>query len=444
MHLYYKSTVRFMEVDMGNELEIFANSEQKTKYIEQFSKDAFSKRYHEEKSRPRSDGEYQRDYSRIMYASSFRRLQGKMQLLGIKPDQFFRNRLTHSLEVAQIARSIAVKAGYGPKDIYVVEAGALAHDIGNPPFGHSGEKELHKLFNSIGGFEGNAQTLRILTSIEKKNKGFQGLNLTYRSLLSVVKYFKKYKEGNAKINKKFIYDDDYNMLYDFIKEHDIKVRTFDVQIVDVADEIAYAAHDLEDGLRQKCFTIDEILHDFYKQFKDSVCYNKLETLVMESREDSGYKNNDLDSSIYSCLFRQELTSKLVNCLINDLGICAIKKEDKNKTGTLHNEELNFKTYGDIAHGLKEITFNCINHNDMVYTYERKGNIILKTLVDFYKDKNEFLPPEYRKKNYVLKENEDENMIQDRLICDYVSGMMDSYAINCYEKITGISFDKIII
>ena len=93
-----------------------------------------------------------------MYASSFRRLQGNMQLLGIKPDQFFRNRLTHSLEVAQIARSIAFMCGYEQDETYVVEAGALAHDIGNPPFGHAGERELHEIFKTVGGFEGNAQT----------------------------------------------------------------------------------------------------------------------------------------------------------------------------------------------------------------------------------------------------------------------------------------------
>ena len=92
----------------------------------------------------------------FMYASSFRRLQGKMQLLGIKPDQFFRNRLTHSLEVAQIARSIAYELGYSQEESFVVEAGALAHDIGNPPFGHSGERKLHELFEHAGGFEGNA------------------------------------------------------------------------------------------------------------------------------------------------------------------------------------------------------------------------------------------------------------------------------------------------
>lgn len=122
---------------------------------------------HIEESRYRPDGPFQRDYARIMYSSSFRRLQGKMQLLGIRNDQFFRNRLTHSLEVAQIARSIAGTIQYDAGESYIVEAGALAHDLGNPPFGHAGERYLNEMFQDIGGFEGNAQTLRILTNIEK-------------------------------------------------------------------------------------------------------------------------------------------------------------------------------------------------------------------------------------------------------------------------------------
>lgn len=110
------------------------------KYNSPLNWDCMSKRHYDENVRKREEGEFQRDYSRIMYSSSFRRLQGKMQLLGIQNDQFFRNRLTHSLEVAQIARSIAAELKYSASEIFVVEAGALAHDIGNPPFGHAGKK----------------------------------------------------------------------------------------------------------------------------------------------------------------------------------------------------------------------------------------------------------------------------------------------------------------
>ena len=431
--------------EKNHKIDIFKDKNQKKEYLGSLRNKKLDERYYKsEKPRERTDGEFHRDYSRIMYASSFRRLQGKMQLLGIKSDQFFRNRLTHSLEVAQIAGSIALTAGYKKKEAFVVQAGALAHDIGNPPFGHSGERKLHELFQGIGGFEGNAQTLRILTSLEKKKEDFPGLNLTYRTLLSVVKFFHRHKDGNAVIYSKFIYDDDYEMLRLFVEENGIKIRTLDVQIVDIADEIAYAAHDLEDGLRQKCFTMDEILHDFYRKYGNGSSYVKLEELVNQSKKDSGFSCSNLDSSVHSKLFRQEISSQIIHCLINDLGICHVDEKEQEKRGSQYTEELGFQTYADLAHGLKNITFRCINHNDAVFTYETKGNKILETLTEFFRKEEEFLPPEYRVDNYKCKNYENENMIQERLICDYLAGMMDSYAINCYQKITGESFEQMVI
>ncbi|MEI1256001.1 dNTP triphosphohydrolase [Blautia sp. JLR.GB0024] len=432
---------------MGEKQKLSEISEEiDRKFKSKLNMDFMDSRFYEEKNRDRRDGQFQRDYSRIMYASSFRRLQGKMQLLGIKPDQFFRNRLTHSLEVAQIARSIACISRYTSSETYVVEAGALAHDIGNPPFGHSGERRLNELFENIGGFEGNAQTLRILKSVERKRAEFPGLNLTYRTLLSVVKYFNKHKDDNGNIYKKFIYDDDYDFLKDFITKHDLKVRTYDVQIVDLSDEIAYAAHDLEDGLRQKCFTMDEILHEYYSKYGKSYSFKTLEKIVGECQTNSGYGKKNLDSSEYSKLFRQELSSSIINTLINDLGICLVTEEYKDKTGTMNEKEIGFMNFQEMAEGLKEITFKCINHNDTVYTYEKKGDIIIENLVEIYRADKKLLPPEYRAEN-ILEQygmEVDEDLLQERLICDFVSGMMDSYAINLYEKLVGVPFDKIII
>ena len=249
------------------------------KYRTRLNYNCMEERQYNEELRKRIEGEYQRDYSRIMYSSSFRRLQGKMQLLGIKNDQFFTNRLTHSLEVSQIARSVAAELKYEATELFVVEAGALAHDIGNPPFGHAGERELNKLFKNVGGFEGNAQTLRILTNVEKKKPDFPGLNLSYRTLLSVVKYFNKRDNPDGSTNKKFIYEDDYTFLKDFIDKNEIPVRTLDVQIVDLADEIAYAAHDLEDGLRVKAYIIDEILHEYYSLYNNLIKWSKISIII---------------------------------------------------------------------------------------------------------------------------------------------------------------------
>lgn len=430
-----------------NSLEI-CRDKIKRSYLNPLVSDSMESYVHEEEARYRPDGPFQRDYARIMYSSSFRRLQGKMQLLGIKNDQFFRNRLTHSLEVAQIARSIAGTIQYDAGESYIVEAGALAHDLGNPPFGHAGERFLDSEFADIGGFEGNAQTLRILTNIEKKRPDFRGLNLTYRTMLSVVKYFNKFdkeafKNGTNR-KQKFIYDDDYELLREFIEENEVKLRTLDVQIVDIADEIAYAAHDLEDGLRVKAYTIDEILHDYKGKYGESDCYKTLERTVNEAREKAGYGNRKIESTQYSKLFRQELASKLINLALNDIGLVPVTDEMVAKTKTTQKEELGFLSYAELIHGLKDIVFKCINHNDEVYHYEKEGEKVIKFLKGFYMNDIMYLPPEYRAcelmSQYEDLKTKDQDQLQQRLICDYIAGMMDSYAILVYEKYSGCKFN----
>lgn len=398
---------------------------------------------HQEEVRSRPDGPFQRDYSRIMYSSSFRRLQGKMQLLGIKNDQFFRNRLTHSLEVAQIARSIAGMLRYDREESYIVEAGALAHDLGNPPFGHAGEAHMNLLFSDIGGYEGNAQTLRILTNIEKKRPDFRGLNLTYRTLFSVVKYFNRFSNSQGNKQQKFLYDDDYRMLEQFVDKNHLTVRTMDVQIVDIADEIAYAAHDLEDGLRVKAYTIDEVLHDYQTQFGSSDCYLLLKDTVEKSKEIAGSSKNKTDSTQFSKLFRQELASRLINLFLNDISLIAVTPEQISKTGTRQQQELGFLHLGELVNGLKMIIFKCINHNDVVYHYEQKGKEVIDFLYNFYMNDPLYLPPEYRahqlKMQYDDLSQYNDQTLQKRLICDYIAGMMDSYAIVTYERLSGQTF-----
>ena len=425
-------------------LEMQVNDIRK-RYLNPMRDPALETYIHDETVRHRADGVLQRDYARIMYSSSFRRLQGKMQLLGIKKDQFFRNRLTHSLEVAQIARSLAGMMHYDEGESYVVEAGALAHDLGNPPFGHSGETFLNSKFGEIGGFEGNAQTLRIMTGVEKKRPDFRGLNLTYRTMFSVVKYFNKFdpKLHEQGKKQKFIYDDDYDLLKAFIDEHDIAIRTIDVQIVDIADEIAYAAHDLEDALRLKAFTIDELLHDYKVMYGNSESLTKLEEIVTDARNSAGYGERKLDSSQYSKLFRQELTSQLINLFLNDVGMKKLSDKDKLKTGSMQDEELGFLQYGELVKGLKILVFQCINHNDGVYSYEQSGNLVLDYLADLFLENKMYLPPEYRA-DILAEQYEDlqgigRPVLQKRLVCDYVSGMMDSYAISVYEKYSGKLF-----
>ena len=281
-----------------------------------------------------------------------------------------------------------------------------------------------------------------MTNIEKKKPEFPGLNLTYRVLLSVVKYFKKSEDGK---NKKFIYDDDYEKLESFLNENSINVRTLDVQIVDLADEIAYAAHDLEDGLRVRSYIIDEILHEYHSLYGNSDSYVKLEELVNAAKNKSGFGNKHVDSTEFCKLFRQELSSSIIFTLISDLGLTDVDLDFKERTGTTNEKELGFNVFKELASGLKKITFKCINNNNDVYYYEQKGIAVLKYLEKFYSQQVQFLPPEYRAENIINRYglNVDKDKYQRRLICDYISGMMDSYAINVYEQITGKSFDNIL-
>lgn len=400
--------------------------------------DLLSEHFHYENFRKHQQGVFHRDYCRVLYSSFFRRLQGKMQFLGINSNYFYRNRLTHSLEVAQIARSIASMCGYNNDDVFVVEAGALAHNLGNPPFGHYVESVLNDVFKDIGGFEGNAQTLRILSFLEQKKHNFQGLNLTLRTLLSVVKYYKKHEGGK---NKKFIYDEDYELILKKISKTSVKCRTLDVQIVDIADEIAYAAHDLEDGIGNGMFTIDEILADISSKNKDN--YMLFSSIVNKVRKSLDLKYCKINGEQYSTLFKKELLSLMISMFINDIRYSSVNCEKKVLTGTMQTKELMFNTYMDLIPQLKKSIYNCATYGDEIYLYEKKGEIVIRTLSDFYMNNLGVLPVEYRENYYErFKEYKNYKNLQERLVCDYIAGMMDTFAIKQYEMITGNKFDQI--
>lgn len=330
----------------------------------------------------RNRDDYQRDYARILYSSSFRRLQGKMQLFEVDPEKFNRNRLTHSLEVAQIARSIA--SDLELVHPVVVELAALAHDIGNPPFGHSGEKLLNELSKDIGGYEGNAQALRILRKLEKKYADCSGLNLTHRSLLSVIKYPNIRSTAN-----KFIYDDDFEFYNKLLSEKQLDLKpgekTIDAQIMDLADEIAYAAHDLEDALSRNMVTIEDIEYEFLISDDFKGALGQFRDLVIQSKETAFQAISLKTSEEFAMIFRKELTSNIVNRLVTDISVI------KNKNGF---HELGFGNLNALSEGLKKLLFKVIMRKRNILTYEFRGNMIINDLYVFYnKDENyKFLSP----------------------------------------------------
>lgn len=214
---------------------------------------------------------FRKDYARLLHAPAFRRLQGKTQLFPGAESDFFRNRLTHSLEVAQIARGIAgrlnatqVQSSFpnGEIDEDLVEFAAIAHDLGHPPFGHNGEHALDEIMRPYGGFEGNAQTLRILAAVERKlvagdpPQSHFGLDLTYRSLASVLKYdrlIKPVRGVKAKLDKGY-YATEARLVSEIKRRVAPKLpatdkfKTIECAIMDIADDIAYSTYDLEDSL----------------------------------------------------------------------------------------------------------------------------------------------------------------------------------------------------
>ncbi|EXG80469.1 deoxyguanosinetriphosphate triphosphohydrolase [Cryptosporangium arvum] len=218
---------------------------------------------------------YQRDRARVLHSAAFRRLAAKTQVITASGDDFLRTRLTHSLEVAQIAREMGVALGADPD---VVDTAGLAHDLGHPPFGHNGEDALDVVAQPAGGFEGNAQTLRVVSRLEAKVPG-AGLNLTRATLDAITKYPWGRKPGTRKFN---VYPDDQPVFEWYREQAPPDRRCLEAQIMDWADDVAYSVHDLEDGVHAGHVRI-ELLAD--PDERDALCADVARVYSPESPGD---------------------------------------------------------------------------------------------------------------------------------------------------------------
>jgi dGTPase len=201
---------------------------------------------------------FRRDCDRVIHSTAFRRLKHKTQVFVFHEGDHYRTRLTHTLEVAQIARALARQLGL---DEDLTETLALAHDLGHPPFGHAGERALDVCLQAHGGFDHNAQALRVVTSLEHRYPQFDGLNLTWESLEGIVKHNGPLTARNGAAIGRYRGHGIPSGVSDYIGTYDLELWSFaslEAQVAAIADDIAYDAHDIDDGLRAGLFTVDDL------------------------------------------------------------------------------------------------------------------------------------------------------------------------------------------
>ncbi len=358
---------------------------------------------------------FQRDKDRIIHSSAFRRLKGKTQVFVAHEGDYYRTRLTHSLEVAQIARSIARVLGL---DEDLAECLALAHDLGHPPFGHSGEEALAVCMAPYGGFDHNAQTLRIVTLLEERYAQYDGLNLTWETL-----------EGIAKHNGPLIGpDDDPKTLPWAILALDdwqgLELETFagpEAQVAAIADDIAYNNHDIDDGLRAGLFTVDEIadvplvgraFHDVKRRFsgisKNRMIHEAVRDLI-------GYMVSDV---LEESRRRLEASQPQSADDIRGFGHPVITFSEAFRL-----EE----------QPLRRFLFDNMYRHYKVNRMMGQASRVVQELFTLFLDDPSILPTE---QNRQCKDKPKD--VCARVICDYIAGMTDSYAIAEHRKLFSVT------
>ncbi len=423
---------------------------------------------------------WRRDYARVIHSAAFRRLQGKTQLFpGVESD-YFRNRLSHSLEAAQIARSIAIRLNYLEKFLQepgnaieadVVEVAALCHDLGHPPFGHNGERALDECMKSFGGFEGNAQTLRILARLEKRENpsadpaGFHGpkddrcgLNLTARVLASTLKYDNKIAFDRKETDslEKGYYEIESDVVTWFKRkvagQTDAPFKTVECQIMDIADDIAYSTYDLEDALKAGfIIPLDlsaaetEILEEVARQvsvaLQTEFTAERARAVLSEIVEDialvkgGGKQPIDIASAAYrtslnlskSGYLRVEFTSQMVREFID-----GVRFKPNDKIPALSSVQL-APEIREKVEVLKRFNYVSLIMSPRLKVAEFRGGDIIKTIFEALADKekegNRLLPDDFQR---VFKRIEGHH--QKRVISDFIAGMTDRYALEFYGRL----------
>ena len=361
------------------------------------------------KSRGRFNGEkksslrspYQRDRDRIVHSTAFRRLKHKTQVFVNTTDDHYRTRITHSLEVAQIARTLAK---YFKLNEDLCETLSLAHDLGHTPFGHAGEEALNDCMKKYGGFDHNIQTIRIVTLLENKYYNFKGLNLTFETLDGLIKHngaVYNLNKFNNILGKNF-----------FKKKINFQNSpSLEAQIASISDDIAYNSHDLEDGLRAELFKL--------KDLKNIPVLNSI-----LKKHDRKFKKFSQD------LILRQIIRDIINEMVKDIIFNTTKNIKKN----------NIKNINDVYKSKHPIV--CFSEKMNLFDISIKRflkekmyyhkSVLLKTSYGKKIIKGLFLKIKKNPKKYLNIKNIKKSDI-DRSICDFIAGMTDRFAINLYNK-----------
>ena len=348
-----------------------------------------------------------RDRDRIINSSAFRRLQYKTQVFVNHQGDHYRTRLTHTLEMAQIARWIA-GAINANKDL--AEIISLAHDLGHPPFGHAGEEALNLKMQNFQGFSHNAHTLKIITKIETRFIEFVGLNLSWETLEGVVKH-------NGAILDLSKID---NYILNFNKIYDLELTknpSIEAQISAISDDIAYNNHDIEDALRAELFGVEELFEL---------------PLVGKIYQEILHKNPQIRQELLVGEAKKRITLAMVIDVIEQTKI----NLQKNNIKTL--EEIRdfpkfLVEFSPKMHEnhliIKNFLMQKMYRHELVNTMTNNAKMVINTLFDFHFSKPENLPKE-RYEEYLANKNS-QNLAE--IICDYIAGMTDRFAIKCHDE-----------
>lgn len=409
----------------------------------------FEERLHEDQANRALDvrSQFQRDRARIMHSAGFRRLQGKTQVMGTGEGDFHRTRLTHSIEVAQIGYGILevlqTKRALQPKAIQswlpdrdLVEAACLAHDLGHPPFGHKGEQALHKAMLRHGGFEGNGQTLRILTKLEKYKARGKGLYPTRRLILGILKYPRSMASFNlgeyASKPPKCYHDDEDDVVSWALKgfQPDDKERliasadgkgahhSFDCSILELADDIAYGIHDIEDIIARRLATTEKIRSEIAKAF------NKVGGSISHGSI-SLDADQVCDRLLSDSFARKQMISNLVNLFVTSATVVEHKEFEHPLLRFNADLPSEHKT---LLKALKGLAYELVIRQAKVQQLERRGQKIVADLFETLLSDPENLIPRGS-----WEDGCKESSIERR-VCDYVAGMTDNYAEKLYKRL----------